>query len=70
MLLIEIIETDKDLSGTGISRPLQGSSGNSQMQNSLLHLMHQIFLMQKNLWTQLQLPLPWLKIHLVGDILS
>ena len=27
MLLIEIIETDKDLSGTGISRPLQDSSG-------------------------------------------
>ena len=27
MLLIEIIETEKDLSGTGISRPLQGSSG-------------------------------------------
>ena len=28
MLLVEIVETDKDLSGTGISRPLQGSSGN------------------------------------------
>ena len=27
MLLVEIVETDKDLSGTGISRPLQGSSG-------------------------------------------
>ena len=27
MLLVEIIEMDKDLSGTGISRPLQGSSG-------------------------------------------
>ena len=28
MLLTEIVETDKDLSGTGMSRPLQGSSGN------------------------------------------
>ena len=28
MLLVEIIEMDKDLSGTGISRPLQGSSHN------------------------------------------
>ena len=28
MLRVEIVETDKDLSGTGISRPLQGSSGN------------------------------------------
>ena len=27
MLLVEIVEMDKDLSGTGISRPLQGSSG-------------------------------------------
>ena len=28
MLLVEIIEMDKDLSGTGISRPLQTSSSN------------------------------------------
>ena len=27
MLLIEIVKMDKDLSRTGISRPLQGSSG-------------------------------------------
>ena len=27
MLLIEIVEMDKDLSGTDISRPLQGSAG-------------------------------------------
>ena len=27
MLLVEIVKMDKDLSGTGISRPLQGSLG-------------------------------------------
>ena len=27
MLLVKIVEMDKDLSGTGIRRPLQGSSG-------------------------------------------